>query len=130
MVARIGAIESGQKGNGNVAQSGVPPSDLLFGLFAWQNGLINQGVLFEVLKDCTAETSHSVADLLVKRGIIEQADRLLLERLVARHVERHGGDIGHCLESLHAERATCEDITASGPDDLELTLSYFDHKLK
>jgi serine/threonine protein kinase/formylglycine-generating enzyme required for sulfatase activity len=113
-----------------VAQSGVPPSDLLFGLFAWQNGLINQAVLFDALQDCAFARGESLPGHLIQQGKINQRDRDLVEMLVARHVERHGGDAAACLDSIRAERATFEEITATGPDELEATLSHFDNKLK
>ena len=84
----------------------------------------------KALRDCAVETRRSLADLLVARGIIDESDRDLLEPLVARYVERHGGDIAKCLDSVGAERATCEDLTVTGPGELEATLSYFDYKLK
>jgi len=112
-----------------VARSSVPARDLLFGLLAWQNGLIDQAVLFEALQTWPADQSKSLADLWVELGLLEERDRELLEPLVARTVERHGGDVGKSLESVRAERARREDPSTGGSTEPESTLSYFDIKV-
>src|SRR5262249_17856096 len=66
--------------------------DLLFGLLALQNGLINQGQLVAAFQAWTLDKSRNLADHLEARGDLTAAKRALLESLAAVHLEAHGGD--------------------------------------
>ncbi len=64
--------------------------DLLFGILAVQNGLIEQGDLIGAIETWSRNKSSPIAQVLVERGVISEHDRSLLEGLVERHVAKHG----------------------------------------
>src|SRR6185312_10833738 len=66
--------------------------DLLFGILALQNGLIEQADLIAAFQVWTKERSCPMAQVLVERGSLSPADRAMLDGLVRRHVEKQGGE--------------------------------------
>jgi len=61
--------------------------NLLFGLLALQNGLINQGQFVAVFQAWTLDKDRALADHLVGRGDLDTDDRSAVEALVARHLK-------------------------------------------
>jgi serine/threonine-protein kinase len=66
--------------------------NLLFGILALQNGMIEQPDLIAAFQCWAKEQARSMAQILVDREALTEADRAMLEGLVRRHVEKHGGD--------------------------------------
>ena len=61
--------------------------NLLFGILALQNGLIEQPDLIAALQCWTKERSRPMAQALVDRGALTEDDRAMLDGLVRRHAE-------------------------------------------
>src|SRR5262249_60970986 len=80
--------------------------ELLFGLLALQNGLINQAQLVAAFQAWTLERSKSLADHLVVLGHLSPARRPVVEAMAALHLEAHGGDVGKRLAAVPASRPT------------------------
>jgi serine/threonine-protein kinase len=89
--------------------------DLLFGLLALQNGLINQVQLVAGFQAWTLDKARSLSDHLVARGDLEADDRCAVGALVARHLKKHSGDVGKSLAEIPAGRSTRESL--AGIDD-------------
>jgi serine/threonine-protein kinase len=98
--------------------------DLLFGLLALQNGVINQAQLVLGFQAWMLDKSRSLADHLEARGDLTQAKRKLLEALVEVHLEAHGGIVEKSLGSVSAGKSTRESLANLGDSDLESTLGY------
>src|SRR4051812_38771113 len=62
---------------------------LLFGLLALQNGLIDQADLIAAFQLWSKGRTRPLAQVLIDRGALNEADRTLLDALVSRHVEKH-----------------------------------------
>jgi len=86
---------------------------LLFGLFALQNRIINEGQLVAALEDWTLDKSSSLADHLETRGGLTGAKRALLERLSEVHLELHSPRPGNSTRR-------CEQLRKARPADLDL----------
>jgi serine/threonine-protein kinase len=97
--------------------------DLLFGLLALQNGLINQGELVAAFQAWTLDKAKPLADHLVDRGTIDADDRSAVESMVDRHLKKHGGDAEQSLASVPAGRSTREKLGALEDPDLDATLA-------
>ena len=97
--------------------------DLLFGLLALQNGLIDQGQLVAAFQAWTRDKARALADHLVGRGDLEADDRSAVEALVARHLKKHGGDVERSLAAMPAGRSTRESLAAIGDPTIEHTLT-------
>ena len=80
--------------------------NLLFGLLALQNGLIDQIQLVAGVQAWTLDKARALADHLVGRGDLDADDRSAIDALVARHVKKHGGDVERSLAAIPAGRST------------------------
>jgi eukaryotic-like serine/threonine-protein kinase len=101
-----------------------PSRDLLFGLLALQNGLIDQGQLVAAFQAWTRDKARPMADHLVSRGDLDGDDRVAVEALVTRHLKRHGGDPEQCLSAINAGRSTRESLARVGDADIETFLAH------
>src|SRR5262245_26433544 len=97
--------------------------NLLFGMLALQNGLINQVQLVAAFQAWTLDKAGALADHLVARGDLDADDRSAVEALVARHLKKHGGDVQRSLAALPAGRSTREGLARLGDPDIEGTLA-------
>jgi hypothetical protein len=97
--------------------------NLLFGLLALQNGLINQVQLVAAFQSWTLDKARALADHLVGRGDLDADDRSAVEALVARHLKKHGGDVERSLAAIPVGRSTHESLARLGDPDIEGTLA-------
>jgi serine/threonine-protein kinase len=113
--------------------AGAPPGggaranagrDLLFGLLALQNGLIDQGQLVAAFQAWARDKSRSLADHLEARGDLTGSRRALLEALAGVHLEAHGGDVEKSLAAASAGKSTREGLARIGDPDIEATLGH------
>jgi hypothetical protein len=84
--------------------------DMIVGLLALQNGLIDQDQLVSAFRSWTRNRSRAIAELLVEQGALDAEERALLEGLAETHQKRHAGDAGRSLAALHAGRSTRESL--------------------
>src|SRR6516165_9377915 len=97
--------------------------ELLFGLVALQNGLINQVQLLAAFQAWTLERSKGLADHLVALGHLSPARRPVVEAMAALHLEAHGGDVERSLAALPAEPSTRRSLAGLGDPDLASSLA-------
>jgi len=97
--------------------------DLLFGLLALQNGLIEQDQLINAFRAWTLDRSRSLGDHLETLGILSPGKRALLEALAAVHLETHGGDIEKSLAAVPAGRAARAGLARLGEPEIEATIA-------
>ena len=74
--------------------------NLLFGIIALQMDFITRDALIDGMNTWVLHKDMALGEILVERGALAPADRSLLEPLVRRHVEQHGGDSARSLASL------------------------------
>jgi serine/threonine protein kinase len=98
--------------------------DLLFGLVALQNGLIDQSRLVAAFHAWTLDKGRPMADVLLGQGAIDSDDRGAVDALVARHLKKHGGDPERSLAALGAGWSTRERLRSLGDADLDASLAY------
>ncbi len=97
--------------------------NLLFGLLALQNGLIDQGTLFAAFAAWTRDKARPLADHLVDRRELDASGRAVIEALADLHVQKHG-DAEKSLAALGAGRSTCESLARIGDPELSGTLTH------
>src|SRR6516164_4724527 len=95
---------------------------LLLGLLALQNGLIQPAHLVAAFHAWTGDKSRSLADHLIALGLLNPAQRSVIEALADLHVAAHGGDVERSLAAVPASKTTREDLARLGDPDLEATL--------
>jgi serine/threonine-protein kinase len=96
--------------------------DLLFGLLALQNGLIEQSQLVAAFQAWTLDRSRPLAEHLAGRGDLDSDDRAAVEALVLRHLKKHGGT-EQSLAAIPIRRTTCESLARVGNPVVEATLA-------
>ena len=98
--------------------------NLLFGLLALQNGLIDQGQLVAAFQAWTLDRARALSDHLVGRGDLDADDRSAVDALVARHIKRHGGDVQRSLAAIPAGYSTRESLARIDDPDVGDTLAH------
>jgi serine/threonine-protein kinase len=98
--------------------------DLLFGLLALQNGLIDQDQLLAAFRDWTRDRTRPLAEILVARGDLEGDDRSAVENLAARHLRKHGNDPERSLASFPMGSMTRQRLAALADPQLDATLQH------
>jgi eukaryotic-like serine/threonine-protein kinase len=80
----------------------APSADrnLLFGVLALQMDFIARDDLIAAMNRWILAKHRTLAELLEEEGALAPADRALLEPLVERHIEQHGGNASQSLASL------------------------------
>jgi serine/threonine-protein kinase len=96
--------------------------NLLFGLLALQNGLINQSQLVATFQAWTLDKARSLADHLVSLGHLNDAERAVVEAMAALHVQK-SGDVEQSLAAIPAGRSTRENLAGLGDPQLNATLA-------
>lgn len=74
-------------------------SDLLFGLLAFQNELVNRQQLIQALKTWQKDSKVALEHILVEQNALDEKDCPIVARLVELLVERHG-DAANSLTTL------------------------------
>ena len=101
-----------------------PSRDLLFGLLALQNGLIDQGGLFTAFAAWTRDKGRPLADHLIDLGHLDAARRAVVEAIASLHTQALDGDPCRSLAVLSVGRSICERLAQAGGPDVEATLGH------
>jgi eukaryotic-like serine/threonine-protein kinase len=96
---------------------------LLFGLLALQNGLINQAQLVAAFQAWTLDKARDLAAHLIGLGHLNDAQRAAVEVMADLHVAKHG-DVEQSLVAVPAGRSTRESLAQLGDPDIEATLGH------
>jgi serine/threonine protein kinase/tetratricopeptide (TPR) repeat protein len=97
--------------------------NLLFGLLALQNGLIDQVQLVAAFQAWTRDKQRDLADHLLSRGALDADQRAIVEALVALHLKKHGGTEAS-LAAIPAGRSTRESLARLGDPEIDRTLTH------
>jgi hypothetical protein len=104
-----------QAGEPTIMPPPIDPSrDLLFGLLALQNGLINQAQLVAAFQAWTLDKAKGLADHLEARGDLNGARRAVLEALAGVHPEAHGADVERSLPAVSVAKSAREGLARIG----------------
>jgi len=99
------------------------PSNLLFGLIALHNDLINPAVISAALHAETLDPDRGLAEVLVEEGALTAVQRDLVASLSHEYIQRHGGDARKGLGTLVATPSIRERLDRLGEHELSYTLS-------
>jgi serine/threonine-protein kinase len=96
--------------------------DLLFGLLALQNGLIDQGALFAAFAAWTRDKERPLAEHLIGRGDLDSEQRAVVDALVALHLKKHGGDAEKSLAAVSVAPSIRKSLAAVAEPPIGSTL--------
>jgi serine/threonine-protein kinase len=97
--------------------------NLLFGLLALQNGLINQRQLVAAFQAWTLDRACALADHLIGCGDLDADQRAGVEAMVSLHLKKHGGSAEKSLAAIPAGRSTRESLAALADPVIDQTLT-------
>jgi serine/threonine-protein kinase len=106
----------------------APAADrnLIFGLLALQMDFVTREQLLDALHAWMLEKQTPLGDILVRRGVLDRDDRDDLDRLVARHVRRHG-DPRASLAALRVEPSVRQGLESLPDPDLQRSVVAVPH---
>ena len=103
--------------------SADPDRNLLFGLLALQNGLIDQAKLVAAFQAWTLHKARPLAEHLVARGDLDADDRSAVEALVTRHLKKHGGSTEMSLAAIPAGPSTRRSLQRIADPEIDASLA-------
>ena len=83
--------------------------NLLFGVLAWQAGVIRESQLLEAMKTWTFSKQKSLGEILLEQDVVSEGQISQLEQMVALHLQLHNNDAAEALQSI----SSIPDITNS-----------------
>jgi eukaryotic-like serine/threonine-protein kinase len=98
--------------------------DLLFGVLALQNGLIDQVQLVAAFQAWTRAKGRPLAEHLTARGDLDAEQRAGVEAMVALHLKKHANDAERSLAALPAARSARESLARVADTDIEASLAH------
>jgi serine/threonine-protein kinase len=107
-----------------MASSSDPSLDLLFGLLALQNGMIDQAQLVAAFQAWTLEKDRSLADHLISRNALEPEQRAVVESLVALHLKKHGGNAAQSLAAVRVDRLARDGLESLADAEIDASLAH------
>ena len=112
--------------------SPTPDADrnLLFGILAWQSGVLTESQLLSAMQAWTFDKSKSLGEILVEQSVISESQRAKLEPMVQAHIELYQGDPAQALQSLSSVPAVAESLRRDVSDaDVQASLNRFGETL-
>lgn len=97
--------------------------NLLFGILAVQMDFIAPDQLIAAMHGWTLEKTTPLADILLRAGAIQPADRAVLDQVISRHLEHHQHDTGQCLRSIEGTAALRDDLQRIADPELDASLA-------
>src|SRR5690242_10800138 len=97
--------------------------NLLFGILALQNGLIDQVQLVAAFQAWVRDKARPLADHLQARGDLDADGRAAVEMMLGLHLRKHGDDAERSLAALPAGQSTRERLALLVDPDLGATLA-------
>ncbi len=97
--------------------------NLLFGLLALQNGLIDQDQLVTAFRAWSRDKGRQLAEYLVDRGDLDADQRGVVQAMVGLHEKKHGGSTEKSLAAIPAGPSTRESLAALGDPEIDQTLA-------
>src|SRR5262249_42572710 len=106
----------------------IPPStpadrNLLFGILALQINFIDRDALVAALRAWVVDKPRPLGEILVHRGDPPETARPLLEALVEKHLELHGGEPHRSLSAAASLGTACEELRRVDDPDLHASLA-------
>jgi serine/threonine protein kinase len=99
-------------------------ANLIIGLLALQNGLLDQSALVAAFHAWTRDKSRPIAEVLVAQGAIDAGERALLEGLASKHLERHGGNAERSLAAFEVGGAIRKELAKLGDPGVEASIAH------
>ncbi len=97
--------------------------NLLFGILALQMDFIGRDALIAAMHAWVLDKAKPLGQILLDQGALAGADHPLLEAMVQRHLEKHGGDVERSLAAAAAPDAVRAELRRITDDELHASLA-------
>ena len=98
-------------------------SNLLFGVLALQMDFVTRDTLVDAMNAWMVRKHRTLAEIMEEQGALSAGDRAMLEPLVRRHIEQHGGDPAQSLAALSSVQEMRQDLDPIGDADPDVQQS-------
>jgi len=98
--------------------------NLLFGILALQMDFISRDALIGAMHAWVLEKTKPLGQILLEQGMLRQDARALLESLVQKHLEMHGGDAEKSLAAVSSIGSTREELKQIADPELHASLAH------
>ncbi|MEX0712683.1 MAG: protein kinase, partial [Pirellulales bacterium] len=96
--------------------------NLLFGILAVQMDFISRDALIAAMHAWVLDKKRSLGSILGDHGALADDARNLLDAMVDKHLELHGGEAAQSLAALAPSGAVCEALADIGDRDVQASL--------
>src|SRR5579864_2141400 len=97
--------------------------NLLFGILAVQMDFISRDDLIGAMNVWVLEKSKSLGQILLERESLTEDERMLLEAVVVKHLQKHGNDTEKSLAAVRAVISAPSELEQIADADLHESLS-------
>src|SRR4051794_25435661 len=97
--------------------------NLFFGVLALQMDFINRDALIRAMNAWVLDKTKLLGQILVEQGALREDAHALLEALVEKHLEMHGGDPQNSLASVRSLGPVREELQQVVDPDLHASLA-------
>jgi PAS domain S-box-containing protein len=97
--------------------------NLLFGLLALQMDFVTREQLLDALNAWMLEKQAPLGEILCRRGALAEDDRADLDRLVDKHIKRHGDNPQASLAALRVEPDVRQDLGRLEDPDVQASIA-------
>jgi formylglycine-generating enzyme required for sulfatase activity/tRNA A-37 threonylcarbamoyl transferase component Bud32 len=97
--------------------------NLLFGVLALQMDFVSRDALIAAMHAWVLEKQKPLGQVLVEQGALDPRDHDLLEPMVARHVEKHGGDAARSLVAISSAESIRRHLGQVADPDVQASLA-------
>jgi serine/threonine-protein kinase len=104
--------------------------NLIFGLLALQMDFVSREQLLDAMHAWMLDKHMPLGDVLCRRGVLNDEDRNDLDRLVQKHIKRHGGDPQASLAALRVEQAVQQSLHCLDDADVQASLAFLPRTLE
>lgn len=96
--------------------------NLLFGLLALQNGIINREALVAAFSVWLLDKSRSLDEILVEQRALSPERQVQLQQMLAWHIQTHGEDAAQSLAAVNSASSACQMLADLGDRDIQMSL--------
>jgi hypothetical protein len=93
--------------------------NLLFGILALQMDFVSRDALIQAMNAWVLEKSKPLGQILQEQGALMAADHALLESLVERHLQLHGGDLERSLTAASVSASVQQALRCIADKDIQ-----------
>jgi serine/threonine-protein kinase len=97
--------------------------NLLFGILALQMDFINRDQLVAGMNAWVLDKLKPLGEILVEQRVLETRDRDIIDAMVGRQVERHGGDVEKSLAALPGAEGLRSRLAPTDDQDVQDSLA-------